>query len=179
MQGLEVMTPEWYFPFFSRVLFIFHVACLFLYFFLLLSAFIFSPFLCTSLRFFNITHRQLNQCSISINVLPLQLRSFSQRQFSIMAGHLDLKAMFQIFLLGRKTGDWNHSPENTVLTLLNDSHPGLEKVFSTVHFWDATGVSMLIILWIDISHHRVTGIPLELVICLISFLNQWHMCAYK
>lgn len=116
MQGLEVMTPEWYFPFFSRVLFIFHVACLFLYFFLLLSAFIFSPFLCASLRFFNSTHRQLNQCSISINVLPLQLRSFSQRQFSIMAGHLALKAMFQIFLLGRKTGDWNHSPENMVLT---------------------------------------------------------------
>lgn len=113
MQGLEGMTPEWYFPFFSRVLFIFHAACLSLYFFLLLSAFIFLPFLWASLRFFNSTHRQH---SISINVLPLQLRSFSQWQLSIMAGHLDLKTMFQIFLLGRKHGDGNRNPENTVLT---------------------------------------------------------------
>lgn len=83
------------------------------FFFLLFSAFIFSPFLWASLRFFNSTHRQY---SISIIVLPLQLRSFSQGQFSITAGHLGLKTMFQIFLLGRKPGDWNCSPENMVLT---------------------------------------------------------------
>lgn len=136
-----------------RVLFLLHIACLSVSF-LLLTTLFFSPFFWAS------------QALFSPNRYAFTSAQICQWQFSIKAGHPDLKTRFQILRLGRKPGDWSSVPENMVLTpkWLNSR---TWKVFSIA---DARGISMLIILGIEISYLRVKGITFDLAIC-PSFLN--------